>query len=168
MCSQSFTADLDLFLSQRGKWTLGIAIRHHTEKFLGFFCDALVAVDGPHLFEVAHATIIFGKRQVSTGGVGTLEVAERCHRFRVLFGEVVRISDFELGLLGVGVQGVLVQQVTVLVRGSGEVFMAESFVRLGVIFLGREAFFACCTAPQEQEDRPTHEQKDSSWHVSQR
>ena len=97
-----------------------------------------------------------------TGGVGTLEVAERRHRFRIFFIEVVRISDFELGLLGVGVQGVLVQQVAVLVRGSGEVFMGESFVRLGVIFLGREAFFACCTASQEQEGRSTHEQKGSS------
>ena len=162
MCSQSFTADLDLFLSQRGKGTLGITIRHHTEKFLGFFCDALVAVDGPHLFEVAHATIIFDKRQMRTGGVGTLEVAERRYRFRIFFIEVVRISDFELGLLGVGVQGVLIQQVTVLVRSGGEVFMGESVVRLGVIFLGREAFFACCTAPQEQEGRSTHEQKGSS------
>jgi len=98
----------------------------------------LVAIAGARLGQVRHAEVVLDRGQLRAGRVHALEVAEGRDRLGPALRLVVRERDLQLRLLGVLVEGVLVEELLVAVDGQLVRLDVEGVFRLSPQLVGRD------------------------------
>src|SRR5437667_1453671 len=112
----------------------------------------LVAIAGARLGEVRHAEVVLDRGQLRAGRVHALEVAEGSDRLGPALCLVVRERDLQLRLLGVLVEGVLVEELLVAVDGELVCLDVESVLRLAPELLGRDDRFLAGAPERDERD----------------
>src|SRR5216683_7891126 len=110
MAREHFAADGNLLMGQRGEARFRIAPFDYLELLERLLGVALVLVGTADLIVMRHRQVVGRQLYLLAGRMHLLEVAQRRDRLGVVLLLVLGKPDLELGVFGVGAEGILVDQ----------------------------------------------------------
>ena len=135
MAREHLAADGDLLMGERGEARFRIAPFDYLELLQSLLGIALILVGPADLIVMRHRQVVRGHFDLLAGRMHLLEVAQRSDRLGVVLVLVLRKSDLELGVLGVGAERILVDQFLKVDRRTRVIVRGKSLLPQRVIVL---------------------------------